>query len=185
MKRFILASASPRRKKILEREGFSFEVTPSDKEGADEGDDPEKLAVLKAVAKAEDVFSRSGKGAVVLGADTVVFFGGRIIGKPKDETEARKTLGTLSGKAHKVVTGYALLGENKRVTGCSVSTVIFNELSEETLESYIASGLWKGKAGAYGIQDGYPLVKSYDGDFDNIVGLPVGEIKESIEEFLK
>ena len=185
MKRFILASASPRRRDILKREGFSFEVIPSDKEGEDFGGYPEKLAVEKAIVKAEDVFGREGKGTVVLGADTVVFFDGRIIGKPADAKEAEKTLKTLSGNTHEVVTGYALIAEGRRKTGFCVSKVEFNDLSEETIRDYIASGLWKGKAGAYGIQDGFPLVKGYEGDRDNIVGLPVGEIKESIEEFLK
>lgn len=186
MKKFILASGSPRRKDILEREGYSFTAITSDKEGVNDGfTSPEKLAVLHAAQKAQDVFDRFGEGTVVLGADTVVASGGKTLGKAKSSEEAREMLRSLSGKSHEVYTGYALISADMRETGSVKTTVTFNELSEKTVDDYIKSGLWQGKAGAYGIQDGFDLVKSYEGDYDNVVGLPIKQIEESIKEFLK
>ena len=91
----------------------------------------------------------------------------------------------LSGKTHQVITGYAILSKGMRETGRIISEVTFNDLSEELLSSYLNSGLWKGKAGAYGIQDGFDLVKNCNGYYDNVVGLPVEAIDDTLKEFLK
>lgn len=187
MKNLVLASASPRRKELLKDAGYDFTIETSDKEGSLDGiTPPDKFAVRCAINKAEDVFSRVEKsGVVVLGADTIVCLDGKILGKPKDEEEARGMLKSLSGKTHEVITGYALISSNMRETGKVVTKVTFHDLSPTLLEEYLKSGLWRGKAGAYGIQDGYDLVKEYDGDYDNVVGLPVKAIDETIKEFLK
>lgn len=187
MKRFILASASPRRKEILLKHGYDFEIITSDKEDKNsKGVSTEKFAVKNALIKAEDVYAKvKDKSAVVLGADTVVELNGDIYGKPTDESDAFRMLKSLSGKTHRVITGYALISNSMRESGKIITEVTFNDLSDEDLSKYINSGLWQGKAGAYGIQDGYNLIKEYKGDYDNVVGLPIGEIDETIKEFLK
>lgn len=185
MKKFVLASGSPRRKEILLREGYSFEIVPSDKEDAFDKKCPaKKFSVRCAVSKASDVYSRSDKQAVVLGADTVVSIDGEIIGKAADRAEAEKMLGKLSGKKHIVTTGYAILTENFSETGSVDTEVEFNELSDEIINAYLDSGLWKGKAGSYGIQDGFPLVKGFTGDRDNVVGLPISVLKPTLDLLL-
>ena len=187
MKRFILASGSPRRKEILENAGYRFEVETSDKEmGISKNDVPEKLALANAVIKASDVYKRlSDKQAVVLGADTVVAIESTILGKPKDRDDAERTLRLLSGKTHVVITGYALVSGNMWESGSVKTEVEFNELSDESIREYLDSGLYVGKAGSYGIQDGFGLVKRYIGDYENVVGLPIRVIDEKIKEFLK
>ena len=186
MKKFILASASPRRKQLLEEMGYDFIVETSDKEGEiDAITPPDKFAIRCAINKAEDVFLRCGDGAVVLGADTIVCLNGKILGKPTDEENAIQMLKSLSGNTHEVITGYCIISSNMRETGKVVTKVTFNDLSTELIDSYIKSGLWQGKAGAYGIQDGFDLVKEYVGDYDNVVGLPVKALDDTIKEFLK
>ena len=186
MKKLILASASPRRKQILTNAGYDFDIVTSDKEGEiDKITPPDKFAVRCAINKGEDVFSKVEGDVVVLSADTVVALDGKIFGKPQDKADAERMLRLLSGKTHEVITGYAILSKNMRQTGKVVTMVTFNSLTEDVLGGYLQSGLWQGKAGAYGIQDGYPLVEKFDGDYDNVVGLPIKEIDDAIKEFLK
>ncbi len=182
MKKFILASGSPRRKEILLREGYSFEIMKSDKEDAFDKTCPaEKFSVRCAISKAADVYSRAEKPCVVLGADTVVSIDGELLGKPGGRDEAEAMLKRLSGKKHVVTTGYAIYAEKFSETGSVSTEVEFEELSEKTLKAYLDSGLWQGKAGAYGIQDGFPLVKAYKGDRDNVVGLPIAAIRPTLD----
>lgn len=186
MKKLILASASPRRKQILLDAGYEFDIITSDKEGEiDKITPPDKFAVRCAINKGEDVFSKLDGDFVVLSADTVVAFNGKIYGKPIDKADAERMLKELSGKTHEVITGYALLSKSMRQTGKVITKVTFNTLTEEILNSYLDSNLWQGKAGAYGIQDGFPLVEKFEGDYDNVVGLPIKEIDDAIKEFLK
>ena len=186
MNKLILASGSPRRKEILAREGYSFDIIKSEKEDPfDKNCSPEKFSVRCAFSKAMDVYSRADKTCVVLGADTVVSIDGVLLGKPKDREEAEKMLRTLSGREHAVTTGYAIFTEGFSETGSVTTKVLFENLSDETINAYLGSGLWQGKAGAYGIQDGFPLVKSYEGDYDNVVGLPIAEIGRTLSLLLK
>ena len=186
MSKLILASGSPRRKEILAREGYSFDVIKSDKEDSfDKFCPPEKFSVRCAISKAFDVYSHGDKSCVVLGADTVVSIDGILLGKPKDREDAERMLRTLSGREHAVTTGYALFTEGFSETGSVTTKVLFENLSDETINAYLGSGLWQGKAGAYGIQDGFPLVKSYEGDYDNVVGLPITEINKTLSLLLK
>lgn len=186
MKELILASASPRRKQLLEEYGYNFKIEVSDKEGEiDNFTPPDKLAIRCAINKAEDIFEGKGEGVVVLAADTVVCLGGVIFGKPKDISDAERMLKELSGKTHEVITGYAIMTAGLRETGKVTTRVTFNDLSDSQLSTYLKSGLWQGKAGAYGIQDGFDLVKNFEGDYDNVVGLPLKAIDSTVKEFLK
>ncbi len=183
----ILASASPRRKEILQKEGFDFEVITSYYEEKNFTSNPIITAKTFAYEKAKDVFNKlEDKNAVVLGADTVVYLNGEILGKPVDRQDAKRILQNLSGNKHKVITGYALISKDKTLVGYDKSTVIFNKLSESQIESYLDSNLYVGKAGAYGIQDGeFGFVKKYKGSMNNIIGLPIEKIKKALKKFDK
>lgn len=180
--KLILASASPRRKEILSRLVPRFETIPSDcDERADESLPPHKIAEALACRKAESVFGRY-PSAAVLGADTIVYFGGKVLGKPKDEEDAKATLRMLSGRTHSVFTGYCILYAGARVSGACETKVEFNELSERFIGEYVAGGSPMDKAGSYGIQDDVRLVKSFTGSYTNIVGLPQEEIEKQFRK---
>lgn len=176
--KIILASNSPRRRELLSLFNIKFEVHSSDFLEDDLEEDPIKTAEKFALGKAESVFNNltDKNGVLVLGADTVVFLDGEILGKPKDENEAKNMLKKLSGKTHTVVTGYALITEREKIVGNDKTQVTFNELKDELIDEYINSNLYKGKAGSYGIQDGFPLVKTYVGSLNNVIGLPTEKV---------
>lgn len=186
--KIILASNSPRRREILKNAGYDFEVRVSDFSETDIKGDPKKTATENAKGKARDVFLKiqAEKGdkndIAVIGADTVVFIGGKILGKPKSKEEAAVMLKNLSDKTHEVVTGYSIICGEKEITGASFSEVTFNKLSDEIISEYVATGLPMDKAGAYGIQDGFPIVESFTGEFENVMGLPIAEIKKRLKE---
>lgn len=184
MKRFIVASASPRRKELLENVGLSFEVIPSDAdENAVRADSPEELVKSLAELKAKSVFEKN-TDAVVLGCDTVVEYGGVILGKPKSRNEAREMITMLSGKKHNVHTGVCITDSEKAVSFVNTVRVEFYELEKELIESYVATGECDDKAGAYGIQGkGCVLVKGIEGDYFSVVGLPVAETVRALKEF--
>ncbi len=177
---FILASNSPRRKSLLKEKGQDFIVIPSEKEETtDKILSPLLLAQEFAFIKANDVFLRTKKAT--LGADTIVAFNGKIIGKPKDKKDAFNILKSLSGKEHFVYTGVCLITENSIEKITVKSTVVFNALTDDFIISYINSGKAMDKAGAYGIQDG-DIVKEYHGSYTNIVGLPMEETERLLRE---
>lgn len=181
--RLVLASASPRRKELLREVYTPFEILPAVGEEKAEDLPPEALVKKLAFQKADEIFSRlDDKSAVVLGADTVVVYGDKILGKPKTETEAVEMLSSLSGQTHKVLTGVCFLcydktGKRMDFSGVGVTEVTFNPLSKQFIENYVQSGSPMDKAGAYGIQDG-GLVERIDGSYSNVVGLPVELCKE-------
>ena len=184
--KLILASKSPRRKDILNKAGFSFEILDANFPEVDVALHPIETAVNNALGKARSAFKAVySNDSVVLGADTVVYFNDTLLGKPTDENHARLMLKTLSGIVHSVVTGYAIVYKDKEITGYSQSKVTFNKLSKALIESYVQSGSPMDKAGAYGIQDDFPIVKSYDGSLSNIIGLPIEEIKPILNKILK
>lgn len=173
----ILASSSPRRSELLHMAGFEFTVAaPKVKEDFPHGTPPmqavEQLALRKArAAKLEH------PGETVLAADTLVVFKNRILGKPKTEDEAAAMLRLLSGGVHQVYTGYCLLPGKDVLTGHECTSVEFYPLREAEIAAYLATGEPMDKAGAYGIQGrGALLVKRIDGDFYNVMGLPIGKI---------
>ncbi len=185
--KLILASASPRRKEILKNEGYNFEVISSDYDEKSFTSNPYKTAKTFAFEKAKDVFNKlEDKNAIVLGADTVVYFNGEILGKPTDRQDAKRILTKLSGNKHKVITGYSIISKNKTIVGYDKSIVIFNKLTDAQIESYLDSNLYVGKAGAYGIQDGkFNFVKKHKGSMNNIIGLPIEKIKKVFKKFDK
>ena len=173
--KLILASNSPRRRELLAELGYPFEIVPSRFEERAEGLSARETALAFARGKAREVFSRY-PGHTVLGADTVVALGGEIFGKPADGADARRMLLELSGKTHSVFTGVCVCFP-QGTRECVVETrVEFYPLAEELIERYVASGLPADKAGAYGIQDGFPLVRAVEGSYTNVVGLPTEEV---------
>lgn len=180
--RFILASASPRRKEILARILSDFEVIPSEEDEAIPPDvSTQKAVELLAIKKAESVAARN-PDACVLGADTVVSFEGKKLGKPKDPDDAVRTLTMLSGRLHDVFTGWCIVNGANRISGTERSSVRFRCLDEEFIHGYVASGSPMDKAGSYGIQDDPRLVAEYSGSFTNIMGLPEEKIREILKE---
>lgn len=184
MKDFIVASASPRRKEILSMGGFGFRIIPSDcDETIKEKLSPEETVKVLAERKALSVLEKN-ENSVVLGCDTVVALGDEILGKPADREDAFKMIKALSGKTHRVCTGVCIADKDKIKSFVSVAEVEFYELSDETAESYVATGECDDKAGAYGIQGlGGTLVKSIKGDYYAIVGLPYAETVRVLSEF--
>lgn len=177
MKKLLLASASPRRRTLLENYGFDITVVkPEFDEASVTVTDPEQLVCIlareknKCVAAADDI--------PVLSADTVVTLDGRILGKPKTAEQAYEMLSSLSGSTHTVYTGVCIrLGTAERVF-CSKSRVRFHKLSDYQINSYISSGSPFDKAGGYGIQDdmGIAFVDRVDGEISNVIGLPMGAV---------
>ena len=183
----ILASNSPRRKEILTNAGFTFKVIPSDYEEQVFCSDPYKTATTFAFNKANSVFSalENKDEVVVLGSDTVVYFNGKILGKPQDELDAFKMLKSLSNNKHIVITGFAIITKNETVVDFDESEVYFSDLTDEQINAYVASGLYKGKAGAYGIQDkDFNLVKEYGESLTNIIGLPIEKVEKALNKIL-
>lgn len=175
----ILASASPRRQELLA--GITpFITEPSHFEEKAKWLSAEDTAKYFAEGKAKEVLSRFPDD-FVLGADTVVSLGGEILGKPQSAEHAAEMLRALSGRKHEVITGVCLAGRNFLKTIAVKTQVEFFVLEEELITRYCASGLPLDKAGAYGIQDGYPLVKEFTGSYTNVVGLPVDEVRELLQ----
>ena len=170
----------------MKEAGFTFDVVVTPFEEKDVALSPIETAVNNALGKATATFnSLRDKDAVVLGADTVVYFNDCILGKPKDSEDAAKMLKTLSGNTHTVVTGYAIITQNGALSGFSESKVTFNTLTKEQIDQYVKSGKPLDKAGAYGIQDGYNLVKTFEGSLNNVIGLPIEQIAPILKEKMK
>jgi septum formation protein len=184
--KIILASASPRRRELLERIGISdFTVFPSSvDETIPENTSPEGAVQLLSKAKAESISEKAGKDAVIIAADTIVLFGGEILGKPSGRDDAFRMLSMLSGQTHEVFTGLCVRSGEKEIQTVERTAVKFRELSDEEINRYIDSGEPFDKAGAYGIQGiGSMLVKSVNGDFYNVMGLPVCALSLILKEF--
>ena len=179
----VLASKSPRRRELMKRITPDFIVFDSD---VDE-DRYKKLSPIDASKcislKKAQVAKFAYPDEIIISADTIVVLDNKIINKPKNKKDAYDILKKLSNKEHEVITAFTVIKEDKTITDIVVSIVIFNDLNDDLINSYIESGSPLDKAGAYGIQDNekFPIVKSYTGSYDNIVGFPVDEIKEVLE----
>lgn len=190
--KIILASASPRRREILDNLGFKYEIiTTNAEENVDvSGMSPEKtvqeLAIKKGKAVAEKSADDPNDLNLIISADTVVAYNGKILGKPKSREEAKKMLKMLSGKKHSVYTGLCIWKTQPTWSskGCAVSArtdVYFKKLSDEMIEAYLDTGEYKDKAGAYGIQGkGAVLVEKIKGDYFNVVGFPINKFYEML-----
>lgn len=186
MKRIILASASPRRKELLEKIGLKFEVDSSNQDEAIiPGLKPHELARNISLEKAKAVASKY-KNAVVIAADTLGVLRGKLLGKPHSEAEAKNMLKTLSGKSHLVITGFTIIdtNTNKILTNSVETKVYFRKLTMKEISAYVKSGEPLDKAGAYAIQGlGSVIVEKIDGDYFNVMGLPLSALAESLKEF--
>ena len=171
---FILASASPRRRELLQQIDASFEVKVSSVEEVTGGNlAPAEIVVENAVRNAKAV-AEAFPGYAVLGADTIVFLDGRVYGKPKDGEEAKAMLRALAGREHEVATGIAWVHAGEVFTDVETTRVFFAPLTEEAIDAYVKTGEPLDKAGAYAIQGrAAQFIESIEGSFSNVVGLPL------------
>ncbi len=180
----ILASASPRRRELLGTLGLEFEIKPAlGEEITPSHGDPRRTVMELSAAKAREL-ARENPGALVIGADTVVEKDGVILGKPADAAEAADMLRRLSGERHRVFTGVSLVRDDRILSDAEETVVRFRHLSREEIDAYVASGEPMDKAGAYGIQTlGSLLVEGIEGDYFNVVGLPLCRLGQMLKEF--
>ncbi len=186
MKTIILASASPRRKELLEKIGLRFEVEPSNyEEDMPSALEPHEFAQKISLEKAKVVASKH-KNAIVIAADTFIIFGGQILGKPHTEKEARKMLETISGKSHSVITGFSIIdtGTSKTLSKSVETKIYIRKLTLAEIDAYVKSKEPLDKAGAYAIQGlGSVFVEKIEGDYFNVIGLPLSALTEALKEF--
>lgn len=179
----VLASRSPRRREILGWLGIEFDAVKPDAEELTEGLPPEQLVVENARRKARAGLAQAGASAhaadlVILGVDTEVFLDGRALGQPDDRGGAEDRLRALAGREHEVLSGLCVLGAGGgERTAIARSLVTFADLSDELIAAYLDSGEWEGRAGGYAIQGlGSILIARVEGDFSNVVGLPIATL---------
>lgn len=187
MKNIILASASPRRRELLEMAGIPFTVYPSQGEEEITVSDPAEVVEELSEQKAREVFLKTRGESLVIGADTVVAAKGQILGKPKDREAARQMLRSIQGGSHEVYTGVTLLdreeGKERQKTFHVMTEVVFYPMSEEEIQRYVDTKEPMDKAGAYGIQGKAGIfVKEIHGDYNNVVGLPVARLYQELKE---
>lgn len=184
MDKLILASASPRRRELMAKITESFEVIPSGaNETVPEGITALDTAEYLARIKASDIAAKY-KGRTVIGADTCVVAENEVLGKPKDKADAERMLKLLSGKTHKVVTGCAICEGERIASFTNITEVEFYPLSDAEIDEYINTSEPYDKAGGYGIQGGASLfVKSINGDYFNVVGFPISQLKRELIKF--
>lgn len=185
MSKIILASASPRRKELMELAGYDFEAICADiVEVVPEEAMPQEAVMSLALQKAQAVAAEH-KEAVVIGSDTVVVLDGKILGKPHSEQEACEMLRSLSGRTHKVFTGVAIVCGGKVKNFFDETDVEFYSLGDDEIKKYVATGEPTDKAGAYGIQGkGSVLVKRINGDFFSVMGLPIAKLYREMSDFV-
>lgn len=171
--RLVLASGSPQRRAILEGLGVAFDVAVPEVEELSEGE-PGPLVLENALRKARSVAAKSAGGRIVLGVDTLVSLDGRVFGKPRDAAVAEGYLRELSGRTHEVHSGLALVGPDGDHVQEALTRVRFRTLSQADLDWYLTAAEWRERAGGYAIQGrGAALVEGIEGDYWNVVGLPV------------
>ena len=180
---YVLASGSPRRRELLAKLGFSFEIEPATGEEIPCGETPQEIVEGLAASKAKEIAASHGRmpDPVVIGADTVVVCDGEILGKPKDRQDMADMIRGLQGRAHEVYTGVAICYETDGKLCChsfsECTKVHFYPMSEEQIVSYAADSDGLDKAGGYGIQsDAAIYIRGIDGDYNNVVGLPIARL---------
>ena len=177
MSPLVLASRSPQRRAILEQLGVEFSVRVPDVEELETGP-PHEVALENAYRKASAIAAGTADEPV-LGVDTVVSLGARLYGKPVDSADARATLQALAGRRHAVISGVCLIEDGKSRTAAAQTWVQFRVLDDRLIDWYLASDEWRERAGGYAIQGrGAALVAAIEGDYMNVVGLPVATLLE-------
>ena len=186
MKKIILASGSPRRKEILGTTGLKFDISVSDyEEDLSMKKEPRALARFLSRKKAEDV-AHKYKNALIIAADTFIVFKDNLLGKPHTAKEATRMLMMLNGKSHSVITGFTVLdtGTNKTVSKSIETKVYFKKTSQKEIKAYVDTKEPLDKAGAYAIQGlGALFVEKIEGDYLNVVGLPLAALSETLKGF--
>lgn len=190
-KDIILASASPRRRELMQQAGYEFQIQVSHKEEVYTSTTPDEIVKELALLKANDIAEQNARqNLVVIGADTVVAHKGNILGKPKSREDAFSMIRGFQGDRHQVYTGVAILSydENgvKIVVNHAVKTDVYvNSMTEEEIWAYIDSDYVLDKAGSYGIQSGFAKhIEKIEGDYFNVVGLPISYIYEELKKLL-
>lgn len=193
-KRVILASASPRRRELLEQIGIVFETGVSDQEERYVSTKPSEIVKELASQKARNVASEIQgelKNTIIIGADTIVVLDNQILGKPKDEEDACQMLRNLQGNCHQVFTGTAILSYDEKGvltvdTHAEETKVFVHEMKESEIKSYVKTGEPMDKAGAYGIQGRFAAyIEKIEGDYYNVVGLPVSYVYQQIKREMR
>ncbi len=200
--KIVLASASPRRKELLEKIGLEFDICPSDKDEVVTSTVPSEVCVELSKQKALDVASSiktynethpeitSPRDIMVIGADTIVFCNGEILGKPADEADAKRMIRMLSDNTHEVYTGVTIVfiykdGRAGEYSFYETTKVTCYPITDKDIDEYIVSGEPMDKAGAYGIQGAFlKHVKKIDGEYNNVVGLPIARLYQEIKSSL-
>ena len=188
-KKIILASASPRRRELMQQAGYEFEIQVSHKEETYTSETPDEIVKELALLKATDIACQNAaKDLVVIGADTVVAYQGAILGKPKSKEDAFVMIQSFQGDKHQVYTGVAVLSYdaegNESIVNHAVKTDVYvNAMTDEEILKYIENDNVMDKAGSYGIQSGFAIhIEKIEGDYFNVVGLPISYIYSILKE---
>lgn len=191
-KKIILASASPRRRELMEQAGYEFEIQVSHKEETYISTEPGEIVKELALLKAKDIAEQNeAKNLIVIGADTVVAYKGAILGKPRSEEEAFQMIHSFQGDKHQVYTGVAILdydenGKETVINHAVQTDVYVNPMTEKEIWRYIDSDNVMDKAGSYGIQSGFAIhIEKIEGDYFNVVGLPISYVYEVLKALYK
>ena len=186
--KLILASASPRRKELLAKTGLSFDIIPARGEETITKKIPAEVVMELSQQKAGEIASQQSEDCIIIGADTIVAKGDTIMGKPKDEADAYRMLESISDDCHQVYTGVTIIrtGKNPQtITFAEKTDVYLYPISEKDIHAYIKSGDPMDKAGAYGIQGDFAVhVKGIEGDYYNVVGLPIGRVYQELKKIM-
>ena len=186
--KLILASASPRRKELLAKTGLSFDIIPAKGEETITKTIPAEVVMELSLQKAKEIADMQTEDCIIIGADTIVAKGDTIMGKPKDEADAFRMLDMISDDCHQVYTGVTIIrtGEQaETLTFAEKTDVYLYPISEKDIRAYIESGDPMDKAGAYGIQGDFAVhVKGIQGDYYNVVGLPIGRVYQALQKMI-
>ncbi len=184
--KIILASSSPFRKKLLEQTGLTFEImSPNYKEDISVSQSPEEVVKTLSEGKASNVANSINGDAVIVGSDQVFVFKGKIYGKAKDISEAKKRLKMLSGTHHRLVTGLCVINTESKITKTISDTVkiYMRKLNDSEIDNYLNTGEWEGVAGSYRIEGkGVALIERIEGDYFSVIGLPVFKLLTMLRE---
>ena len=186
--KLILASASPRRKELLAKTGLAFDIIPAKGEEVITKTIPAEVVMELSQQKAKEIAAQQEEDCIIIGADTIVAMGDTIMGKPKDEADAYRMLEMISDDCHQVYTGVTIIrtGEQaESITFAEKTDVYLYPISDADIKAYIKSGDPMDKAGAYGIQGDFAVhVKGLEGDYYNVVGLPIGRVYQELKKWI-